>query len=167
MHLPNMRHRKNKRPHDSCRTQVASSHFRHNRQCFRRRGRWLGVALGYRQPWLPTCAIPSRHRPKLPGAHNFWHPRLNSAHRFQPAKRTKVRTWVRNLALPSGAAHAVIQRAKVRTLRRCKACTFRWCCIRSAFSASEVTLRRPSTPESSCRFLGLADSSLADRQAAG
>jgi hypothetical protein len=75
-------------PQDPCRTQAASSQFRHNRQCSRRTGRWLGVALGYRQPWLPTCAIPSRHRPKIRGAHNVWHPRLNSAHRFQPANRT-------------------------------------------------------------------------------
>jgi hypothetical protein len=93
MHLPNMRHRRNT-AQDSCRTQAASSHFRNNRQCSGRRGRWLGFALGYRQPWLPTCAIRCRHRPNIRGAHNFLHPRLNSAHGFQPAKRTKVRTWV-------------------------------------------------------------------------
>ena len=46
---------------DSCRTQAASSHFRHNSQNSRRRGRWLGLALGYRQPWLLTCGIQSRH----------------------------------------------------------------------------------------------------------
>ena len=87
-------------PQGSCGTQAASSRFRHNRQYSRRRGRWLGFALGYRQTWLPTCAIRSRHRPKIPGAHNYWHPRLNVAHRLQPANRTKVRTWV----LQPGAA---------------------------------------------------------------
>ena len=33
---------------DSCRTQAASSNFRHNSQNSRRTGRWLGLALGYR-----------------------------------------------------------------------------------------------------------------------
>ena len=46
---------------DSCRTHAASSHLRHNSQNSRRRGRWLGLALGYRQPWLLTCGIQSRH----------------------------------------------------------------------------------------------------------
>jgi hypothetical protein len=46
---------------DSCRTHAASSHLRHNSQNSRRRGRWLGLALGYRQPWLRTCGIRSQH----------------------------------------------------------------------------------------------------------
>ena len=46
---------------DSCRTHAASSHLRHNSQYSRRTGRWLGLALGYRQPWLRTCGIRSRH----------------------------------------------------------------------------------------------------------
>ena len=44
-------------PQDSCRTQAASSHSRHNSQYSRRGGRWLGLALGYRQPWPITCGM--------------------------------------------------------------------------------------------------------------
>ena len=48
-------------PQDSSRTQAASSNFRHNSQYSRRTGRWLGLALGYRQSWLRTCGIRSQH----------------------------------------------------------------------------------------------------------
>ena len=48
-------------PQDSGRTQAASSNFRHNSQNSRRTGRWLGLALRYRQSWLRTCGIRSQH----------------------------------------------------------------------------------------------------------
>ena len=54
-------------PQDSCRTQAASSHSRHNSQYSRRGGRWLGLALGYRQPWLITCGMRSPHAVSVHG----------------------------------------------------------------------------------------------------